>query len=142
MCNTIRYVQENILRPGDPNYRQFHKILESFRITEPEELPSESQSLTVSELVAEAAQATSLMTMHQPELSSDEDDEGEGEEQKMSKKKLRKLNRLTVAQLKQLVDRPDVVEMHDVSAMDPKLLIHLKVDCHGHACMCIPLTSG
>ncbi len=45
----------------------------------------------------------------------------------MTKKKLRKLNRLTVAQLKQLVERPDVVEMHDVTALDPKLLIHLKV---------------
>ena len=29
--------------------------------------------------------------------------------------------------MKQLVDRPDVVEMHDVTAQDPKLLIHLKV---------------
>ncbi len=45
----------------------------------------------------------------------------------MTKKKLRKLNRLSVAQLKQLVERPDVVEMHDVTALDPKLLIHLKV---------------
>ncbi len=45
----------------------------------------------------------------------------------MTKKRLRKLNRLTVAQLKQLVDRPDVVEMHDVTALDPKVLIHLKV---------------
>ena len=53
---------------------------------------------------------------------------------KLSKKKLRKLNRLTVAQLKQLVERPDVVEMHDVTAQDPKLLIHLKV-C---VIMCIP----
>ena len=49
------------------------------------------------------------------------------EPSKLSKKKLRKLNRLSVAQLKQLVDRPDVVEMHDVTAQDPKLLIHLKV---------------
>ena len=32
-----------------------------------------------------------------------------------------------MAQLKQLVDRPDVVEMHDVTAQDPKLLVHLKV---------------
>lgn len=26
----------------------------------------------------------------------------------------------------QLVSRPDVVEMHDVTAQDPKLLVHLK----------------
>ena len=55
----------------------------------------------------------------------------EKEPPKISKKKLRKLNRLTVAQLKQLVDRPDVVEMHDVTAQDPKLLIHLKVGKRG-----------
>uniref|UniRef100_A0A8C9VXF4 Splicing factor 3b, subunit 2 n=1 Tax=Scleropages formosus TaxID=113540 RepID=A0A8C9VXF4_SCLFO len=45
---------------------------------------------------------------------------------KMSKKKLRRMNRLTVAELKQLVARPDVVEMHDVTAQEPKLLVHLK----------------
>ena len=36
-----------------------------------------------------------------------------------------------MAQLKQLVDRPDVVEMHDVTAQDPKLLVHLKVGVKG-----------
>lgn len=34
---------------------------------------------------------------------------------------------MSVAQLKQLVERPDLVEMHDVSAHDPHLLIYLKV---------------
>lgn len=37
------------------------------------------------------------------------------------------MNRLTVAELKQLVERPDVVEMHDVTAQDPRLLVYLKV---------------
>ena len=44
----------------------------------------------------------------------------------MSKKKLRKINRLTVSELKQLVDKPDVVEIQDVTAADPKLLVLLK----------------
>lgn len=44
---------------------------------------------------------------------------------KMSKRKLKKLTRLSVAELKQLVNRPDVVEMHDVTARDPKLLVQL-----------------
>ena len=39
---------------------------------------------------------------------------------------MKKLNRLSVAELKQLVLRPDVVEMHDVTARDPKLLVSLK----------------
>lgn len=34
---------------------------------------------------------------------------------------------MSVAQLKQVVERPDLVEMHDVSAHDPRLLIYLKV---------------
>lgn len=39
---------------------------------------------------------------------------------------MKKLTRLSVAELKQLVGRPDVVEMHDVTARDPKLLVQLK----------------
>lgn len=45
---------------------------------------------------------------------------------KLSKKKLKQQTRLSVATLKQLVQRPDVVEMHDVTAQDPKLLVYLK----------------
>ena len=45
---------------------------------------------------------------------------------KLSKKKLKLASRLSVAALKQLVNRPDVVEMHDITAQDPKLLVHLK----------------
>ena len=47
-------------------------------------------------------------------------EETETDEPKMSKRKLKKLNRLSVAELKQLVARPDVVEMHDVTARDPR----------------------
>ncbi|OON18772.1 hypothetical protein X801_05369 [Opisthorchis viverrini] len=44
----------------------------------------------------------------------------------LSKKKLKRLNRPSVASLKQMVTRPDVVEMWDVCARDPLLLVHLK----------------
>ncbi len=44
----------------------------------------------------------------------------------LSKKKTKLLNRLTVPQLKLLVNRSDVVEAHDVSADDPKFLVYLK----------------
>ena len=54
------------------------------------------------------------------------DDEEEGEKKPQSKKKARKANRLTVAELKQLVPKPEVVEWTDVSASDPRLLITLK----------------
>ncbi|XP_035770099.1 splicing factor 3B subunit 2 [Neolamprologus brichardi] len=58
--------------------------------------------------------------------SDDSDEEIRPDAPKLSKKKLRRMNRLTVAELKQLVARPDVVEMHDVTAQEPKLLVHLK----------------
>jgi splicing factor 3B subunit 2 len=47
-------------------------------------------------------------------VSSDEDEddeEGGDGEQKLSKKKLRKTSRLSVAELKQLVLKPEVVEV-------------------------------
>mmetsp|Transcript_5003 Transcript_5003/g.9444 ORF Transcript_5003/g.9444 Transcript_5003/m.9444 type:complete len:465 (+) Transcript_5003:359-1753(+) len=44
----------------------------------------------------------------------------------LSKKKKKLLSRLSVAELKQLVHRPDVVEAHDVTAADPRLLVYLK----------------
>lgn len=51
----------------------------------------------------------------------------EGEQPKRMSKKARKLaSRLTVAELKQLVRRPDVVEVEDVTAADPRLLVYLK----------------
>ena len=44
----------------------------------------------------------------------------------LSKRKQRKLARLSVAELKQLVKKPEVVDWVDVTATDPRLLIHLK----------------
>jgi splicing factor 3B subunit 2 len=53
-----------------------------------------------------------------------EDDEHPAAE--MSKRKQRKANRLSVAELKRLVKKPEVVDWVDVSANDPKLLIEIK----------------
>lgn len=57
----------------------------------------------------------------------------EGGEAQLSKKKLRAASRLKVAELKQACARPDVVEIWDVTAADPKLLVHLKVSA-GYLC--------
>jgi len=45
---------------------------------------------------------------------------------RLSKRERKLKDRLTIAELKQLVDRPDLVEPHDCNSSDPKLLIHLK----------------
>ncbi|KAL2160327.1 hypothetical protein VTH06DRAFT_1500 [Thermothelomyces fergusii] len=64
------------------------------------------------------------------EVFFDQDDEipSEGEEAqpKLSKKKRKKLNKLSIAELKALVRNPEVVEWHDVSSSDPRLLVQIK----------------
>ena len=87
------------------------------------------EAVSVTDMVAKAAMESKRLAAQRQDDSDEDDEEEEGdkEQPKISKKKLRRLNRLSVAQLKQLVERPDVVEMHDVTAPDPQLLIHLKV---------------
>ena len=60
------------------------------------------------------------------DMASEGDSDAEGEKKPLSKKKARKLNRLTVAELKQLVKKPEAVEWTDVTASDPRLLLQLK----------------
>lgn len=50
----------------------------------------------------------------------------EDEQPKLSKKKRKKLNTLSIAQLKALVQTPEVVDWHDVSSSDPRLLVIIK----------------
>ncbi|KAG9086941.1 hypothetical protein FRC06_002803, partial [Ceratobasidium sp. 370] len=59
------------------------------------------------------------------EMPSDDEASDSGKKQ-MSKRKQKKMARLSVAELKQLVKKPEVVEWTDVSAADPRLLLHLK----------------
>ncbi|OAQ71133.1 PSP domain-containing protein [Pochonia chlamydosporia 170] len=54
----------------------------------------------------------------------DEDDQDE--KPKLSKKKRKELNKLSVAELKALVSIPEVVEWHDVSSSDPRVLVQIK----------------
>jgi len=55
------------------------------------------------------------------------DNEMEIDEKKpLSNKQKKKLHRLKIAELKRLVDRPEIVEEHDCNAADPRLLIFLK----------------
>lgn len=53
------------------------------------------------------------------------DEEGENEP-KISKKKRKELNKLSVAELKAMVRKPEIVEWTDTSAPDPRLLIQIK----------------
>jgi splicing factor 3B subunit 2 len=58
----------------------------------------------------------------------DEEEEYNSEDESisLSKKKLKKISRLSIADLKQLTKRPEVVEWVDATASDPGLLLTLK----------------
>ncbi|BDD57939.1 hypothetical protein MPDQ_004132 [Monascus purpureus] len=65
-----------------------------------------------------------------PEIFFDGDDEipdEDGEnEPRLSKKKRKEMNKLSVAELKAMVRKPEIVEWTDTSAPDPRLLVHIK----------------
>lgn len=133
----IEYVQEI---PGvedlEPMYRQFARVFEAFKLTEPEPRIAEDKGEPIEQYPPLSAAPVSLIPSKAPLLDEfDEDvnthqqqqqDVGENGAPRLSKRKLKRLTRLSVAELKQLVGRPDVVEMHDVTARDPKLLVQLK----------------
>jgi splicing factor 3B subunit 2 len=62
---------------------------------------------------------------------SDDEDEDEEAQQRaiddgLSRRQRREAAKLSIAELKQLVDRPEVVEYFDRDARDPRLLVSLK----------------
>lgn len=66
---------------------------------------------------------------NQGEVFYDDDDipsEDEDSTPKISKKKRKQMNKLSVAELKALVKIPEVVEWQDVSSSDPRLLVQIK----------------
>jgi len=124
----VEYVPENINIPKwDPNYAAFNKIFEAFKIEPKVDMKKKEET----EKQSVATSAASEPAPVDPLLNDDSDDDDdaadkEDETPKLSKKKLKRASRMEVAQLKQLVSRPDVVEMHDVNSRDPKLLVFLK----------------
>ncbi|XP_053305333.1 splicing factor 3B subunit 2 [Spea bombifrons] len=109
----------------DPNFIFFKRIFQAFKLTDDVKKEKEKEP----EKVEKVEPAAPRKRFEEEQMDSDSDSDGEEKKldaPKLSKKKMRRMNRFTVAELKQLVSRPDVVEMHDVTAQDPKLLVHLK----------------
>ncbi|XP_060871026.1 splicing factor 3B subunit 2 [Metopolophium dirhodum] len=125
----VEYIQETVsVFDLKPMYRQYTKVFEIFKIPEPEQKTADLDG-------SQEATLPSLDLKKVPKLPEQEDDDDlrdkDGENQhkgpdKLSRRQFKKVTRLSVAELKQLVSRPDVVEMHDVTARDPHLLIQLK----------------
>ncbi|KAI4483723.1 hypothetical protein M0804_007983 [Polistes exclamans] len=135
----IEYIQEiPSINDLEPMYRQFARVFEAFILTEPKPRPNDAADK--GEPIGQYPPVTSMQTTGNvpskiPPLDDFDDDVGQQQQQqgtgengapRLSKRKLKRLTRLSVAELKQLVGRPDVVEMHDVTARDPKLLVQLK----------------
>lgn len=67
-----------------------------------------------------------------PEVFYDDDDNVQDEDEeaetarKLSKKAQKKANKLSIAELKAIVRKPEIVDWTDTSAQDPKLLVNIK----------------
>ncbi|KAF8252318.1 DUF382-domain-containing protein [Wilcoxina mikolae CBS 423.85] len=94
---------------SDPNFDEYRRILDRFRAS--------NEDAQIEEEKGEV--------MYQEDDNIPDEDE-EKEEPKLSKKARKARNKLSVAELKALVKRPETVEWTDTSANDPRLLVHLK----------------
>ena len=75
---TCRYVQEDILRPGDQHYRQFYRIFEAFKLVEPVKKPEVEESpMEVAAKSIEALKKAARLRQQQVEEESDEEEEAE-----------------------------------------------------------------
>jgi len=115
---TIEYVKDESILDKASKYHQlvFRNTFEKF--TTPEELTSvrsKPEPIIYEEKPEEQAQENI------PPVA--EEEEGP---KRMSKKKIKREKRLLIATLKQMVDRPDLVEEHDTNSHDPQLLCFLK----------------
>lgn len=114
----IEYVSANLASTlGDPILEEFKLIFEKFAT--PEELTAPPSTEQISTAKDEDIDNPDQLVINDSSEALDEP-------RKISKKKKKLMSRLSVAELKQLVPRPDVVEAHDVTSGDPRLLVFLK----------------
>jgi len=67
-----------------------------------------------------------MVKINQMEKKEKKKKDEQPKKEKLSKKKKKILKRLPIAVLKQLVEKPELVEVHDCSSADPFLLVHFK----------------
>ncbi|KAL9944410.1 hypothetical protein D7B24_007647 [Verticillium nonalfalfae] len=93
---------------SDPAFAEFEDIMKRFgRVAEDEEAPKEE----------------AVFFDQDDDIPSEDEETGQP---KLSKKKRKQLNKLSVAELKALVKIPEIVEWQDVSSSDPRLLVQIK----------------
>jgi len=118
----IEYVADAMVDEDDPNYTEWIKIFEKFQ-----KGPEEDEAAKEAEGAGKEDKEEEKKVEKKEVVNEDSDDEdGDEKKEKVSRKKFKLLNRLSISELKQLVRRPDVVEVWDVTSSDPKLLVFLK----------------
>ncbi|KAF8317348.1 DUF382-domain-containing protein [Clavulina sp. PMI_390] len=110
----VEYVTEQLALEA-PGIEAFSNVFARFQ------LPSDDTAATSGE-----PSKGEMIYSDEEQESDEEGSDSEKKPKKLSKRKQRKANQLSVAELKQLVKKPEVVEWTDVSAADPRLLLHLK----------------
>jgi len=115
----VEYVSADLqsMVEDDPTMAQFKDIFEKF---------SSSDELTASQANEEEEAKKAAAAEEEAKKEKAARAAEEKQVKPLSKKQKKLLSRLSVAELKQLVQRPDVVEAHDVTAADPRLLVYLK----------------
>ncbi|KAG0324666.1 hypothetical protein BG000_002114 [Podila horticola] len=103
-------------QPADlaPEFAQFQEVFQRFMVIEPE-----------SETKADEKEITKDSNKSDDDMSASDASDAE-EKDAASKKKLKRLNRMSVAVLKQMAKHPEVVDWIDVTSSDPNLLVQLK----------------
>ncbi|KAK6583567.1 hypothetical protein PZA11_003297 [Diplocarpon coronariae] len=114
---------EDLLKPDvsildisadDPNFEMFRDIMEKFRASTEDDEPSK------------AADPDKGEVFYDDDDEIPDEDEDADKEAKLSKKKRKERDKLSVAELKALVQKPELVEWTDTSASDPRLLVQIK----------------
>ena len=108
-------IEQLDINEDDPNYAMFKDILGRFTASAEEE---------EAEKEANAGEKGEVFFGDDDDIP-DEDEEAD-KEVKLSKKKRKERDKLSVAELKALVQKPELVDWTDTSASDPRLLVHIK----------------
>eukprot|EP00873_Tetraselmis_striata_P035015 jgi/Tetstr1/455279/TSEL_042115.t1 len=127
----LEYVSAPIDLGGDeegeednPIFSEFQEIFQKFM--KAEELVNPGEGGEEAAAAAEAADTEKEAEAAKDDEGDADSDKDDGDPDKLSKKKRKMLSRLKIAELKQSCRMPEVVEVWDVTAQDPRLLVFLK----------------
>lgn len=114
----IEYVYET--PEEDDLFKNFANVFEKFSQVGSDKLKSQDDDQKPDSKAVVAA------VKNEDNQQIKETDGNEDKEKKISKKRMKQMTRMSVAELKQKAARPELVELHDVTGKYPLFLLHLK----------------